>query len=383
MKTLYLDLFVGVSGDMLLGLLVDLGVDVDALGEGLARLGLPGLKVEARPGMKGALGGTKVDLICPDQAEDRHLSEIRTIIERSGLPAIVQERAVRVFTRLAEAEARVHRTTLDEIHFHEVGALDAIGDVVGVVLGLELLGVQRLVASALPVGRGFTTCRHGTIPLPAPAVLELAQGYPLRQLEIEAELTTPTGAALVTTLAESAAAMPLMVAERVGYGLGTRDLPIPNAVRGVLGRPVAAVGADRVLELEANIDDLNPQVYGYVSDQLFAAGALDVWLTPIQMKKGRPGTKLSVLCEEPAREAMTALIFSETSTLGVRLAVRERMVLERRVIDVVTRYGTIRAKLAGGRLAPEYDDCVRAAGTHRVALRDVYEEVRARGAGQL
>lgn len=380
MKTLYLDLFAGVSGDMLLGLLVDLGVSVEALREGLSQLGLP-ISLAARPGMKGAIGGTKVELSCADQADDRNLSEIREIIDRTGLPARVKERAVRVFTRLAEAEARVHRMPVDQVHFHEVGALDAIGDVVGVVLGLELLGVERIVASALPTGRGFVECRHGRIPLPAPAVVELAVGWPLRELDLTSELTTPTGAALVTTLGEYASTMPLIASERVGYGLGTRELAIPNAVRGVLGQVGGA--ADRVVELEANIDDLNPQVYGYVSDQLFAAGALDVWLTPIQMKKGRPGTKLSVLCEESHRSAMASLIFSETSTLGVRMTVHERIVLERRTIEVATRFGTIRAKVAAGRLAPEYDDCVKAAGTHRVALRDVYEEVRARGAGQL
>lgn len=380
MKTLYLDLFAGVSGDMLLGLLVDLGVPVEALREGLNQLRLP-ISLEARAGMKGAIGGTKVELVCADQADDRNLSEIREIIDGSDLPARVKERAVRVFTRLAEAEARVHRMPVDQVHFHEVGALDAIGDVVGVVLGLELLGVEKVVASALPTGRGFVECRHGRIPLPAPAVVELAVGWPLRELDLTSELTTPTGAALVTTLGEYASAMPLIAGERVGYGLGTRDLAIPNAVRGVLGQ--ASGAADRVVELEANIDDLNPQVYGYVSDQLFAAGALDVWLTPIQMKKGRPGTKLSVLCEENRKSDMASLIFSETSTLGVRMTVHERIVLERRTIEVATRFGTIRAKVAAGRLAPEYDDCVKAAGTHRVALRDVYEEVRARGAGQL
>lgn len=382
MKTLYLDLFIGVSGDMLLGLLVDLGVDPAELAGGLKRLGLPGLELRATRGMKGAIGGTKVDLECPDQAHDRHLTEIRDIIQASALPARVVERSIRVFTRLAEAEARVHRTSVEEVHFHEVGALDAIGDIVGVVLGLELLGVKRLLASALPVGRGFTTCSHGVIPLPAPAVLELARGWPLRQLEFEKELTTPTGAALVTTLAEPVASMPALVPERVGYGLGTRDLPVPNAVRGILGEPVLPAG-ERVLELEANIDDMNPQVYGYVSDQLFAAGALDVWLTPIQMKKGRPGTMLSVLCDEAQRDVVTGLMFRETSTLGVRMSLRERVVQERRMVEVETRFGSIRAKVAGGRLAPEYDDCVRAAGAHRVPLQDVYQEVRARGAGQI
>ena len=382
MKTLYLDLYIGVSGDMLLGLLVDLGVAPEALDAALQALDLPGLALSAKPGMKGAIGGTKVELTCPDQAHDRHLSEIREIIQRSRLSERVKERSIRVFTRLAEAEARVHRTDVEEVHFHEVGALDAIGDIVGFVLGLELLGVERLLASPLPLGRGFIESAHGTIPLPAPAVLELARNFPSRQLDFDRELTTPTGAALVTTLAEPVATMPPFIVDKIGYGLGTRDLPVPNAVRGVLGR-TSEVQADRVLLLEANIDDLNPQVYGYLFDVLFQAGALDVWLEPIQMKKGRPGTKLSVLAEEHERDRMAEIVFRETTTLGVRTTTMDRLVLPRSIVEVQTRFGTIRAKLAGGRVAPEYDDCARAAQTHHVALRDVYEEVRARASTQL
>jgi uncharacterized protein (TIGR00299 family) protein len=256
---------------------------------------------------------------------------------------------------------------------------------VGTVLGLDLLGVERLVSSPLPLGRGFAQTRHGTIPLPAPAVLELARGFPCRQLDLTSELTTPTGAALVTTLATAAEEMPPLTVERVGYGLGTRDLPIPNAVRGVLGVAAATASptADRVLVMEANIDDLNPQVFGYLFDVLFGAGALDVWLTPIQMKKGRPGTKLSVLAEEPLRDRLADLIFRETSTLGVRMTAMDRRVLPRRIVQVATRFGPIRAKVAGGHVSPEYDDCARVAAEHQVPLRDVYEEVRARASGQV
>jgi uncharacterized protein (TIGR00299 family) protein len=382
MKHLYLDIFAGVSGDMLLGLLVDLGLEPARLSEGLAALELPGLTVRARTALRGAIGGTKVDLECPDQAHDRHLSEIREIIQRSGLSDTVKARSIAVFTRLAEAEARVHRMEVEEVHFHEVGALDAIGDIVGVVLGLELLGVTEVFASALPQGKGFVESAHGRIPLPAPAVLELARGYPCTQLDIHAELTTPTGAALVTTLARAVDEMPRMTIERVGYGLGTRELPIPNAVRGVLG-VASDVGADRVLLMEANIDDLAPTVLGYVCEKLLAAGALDVWMTPIQMKKGRPATQLSVLAEPSQRDALAALVFRETTTLGVRMATMERQVLPRRIVQVDTRFGPMRVKVAGGHVAPEYDDCARAAAEHQVPLRDVLEEVRARAAREV
>lgn len=382
LKQLYLDIFAGVSGDMLLGLLVDLGVDAAALSDGLAALRLPGLQVRARTALRGAIGGTKVDLECPDQEHDRHLSQVRAIIDASALSDRVKERSIAVFTRLAEAEARVHRMDVESVHFHEVGALDAIGDIVGVCLGLELLGVGEVLASALPQGKGFVDTAHGRIPLPAPAVLELARGFPVRQLDIHAELTTPTGAALVTTLARPVDEMPRMVVERVGYGLGTRDLSIPNAVRGVLGE-ARAVTADRVVLMEANIDDLPATVLGYVLDRLIAAGALDVWLTPIQMKKGRPATKLSVLAEPAARDALAQLVFRETTTLGVRMTSMERQVLPRTVVEVATRFGPMRVKVAGGHAAPEYDDCARAAAAHGVPLRDVLEEVRSCAAGKV
>jgi uncharacterized protein (TIGR00299 family) protein len=382
MKDLYLDLYCGVSGDMLLGLLVDLGLPADRLARELGLLALPGLDLTARAGRKGALGGTKVDLVCPDQEHERGLADVRAIVEASGLKPAVRERALAVFARLAEAEARVHRVPVADVHFHEVGALDAIGDVVGVVAGLDLLGVGRLFSSPLPLGKGLVETRHGTLPLPAPAVLELARGFPCRQLDVAAELTTPTGAALVTTLASGFGDMPPFTVERVGYGLGARDLAIPNAVRGVLGRRVDA-GPDRVVCVEANIDDLNPQVFGYLFDVFFAAGALDVFLTPIQMKKGRPGTKLTVLAEPGAEGGISEIFFAETSTLGVRMATMERRVMPRRTIEVTTRFGVIRAKVAGAGVAPEYEECARAARDHAVPFRDVYEEVKARASAKV
>lgn len=382
MKDLYLDMYSGVSGDMLLGLLIDLGLDPAELERGLSGLSVGKFGILVHKERRGAIGGTRVELSCPDSAHDRHLNEIRDIIERSPLKTVVKERSIAVFTRLAEAEARVHRVHPEEIHFHEVGALDAIVDIVGVVLGLDLMGIGRINASALSVGKGFTECRHGRIPLPAPAVLELARGFPCRQVDISAELTTPTGAALVTTLARSFGDMPLTRVESVGYGLGTRELPIPNAVRGILGR-IDEGTLDRVVLLESNIDNLNPEVYGYLYDVFFREGALDVYLTPIQMKKGRPGVKLSVLADQGRVDRMADLFFQETSTLGVRWTPMERRIVPRRTIEVETRFGPVRVKLSGGTVAPEYDDCLAVALKHKIPLKDVYEEVRASAVGKV
>lgn len=382
MKDLYLDLISGISGDMFLGLLVDLGLDVQDLKRELENLPIPDFELTATPGMKEALGGTRVRVQVPDQEDHRHLPEIVEILEESSLNDEIVSRARAVFERLAVAEARVHRISMDEVHFHEVGALDAIVDVTGVVIGLQLLDIGRVICSPVPLGRGFTRSDHGALPLPAPAVLELLKGVPCRQLEIDAELTTPTGAALVTTLAESFGTMPLITLERVGYGLGERDLPIPNATRGMLGR-FEDSGSDRVVVMETNIDDMNPEVYGYVTEKLFGAGALDVYLTPIQMKKGRPGVMLSALLPPGREPAVREVFFRETTTLGVRRLEMQRDVLPRRTIEVDTRWGRLRAKVAGRRVHPEYEDCARAARERAVPLDEVYEEVRRNASGTI
>lgn len=305
------------------------------------------------------------------------LAQVTSLIRRSALPAPVKETAERVYTRLAEAEASVHGTTPDRVHFHEVGAVDSIVDVVGAVYALHLLGVERVVCSPLPNGHGFVRCAHGMMPIPPPATAELLKGCPIRPVDVQGELVTPTGAALVSALATEFGPLPAMTVEAVGYGAGTKDFPFPNLLRVVIGETVERPREDtRVTLIEANIDDQSPQLYESVSAALFDAGALDVWLTPILMKKGRPAQTLSVLCEPSARERLSGVIFAETTTLGVRYSNWERDCLEREWISVETEWGPVRVKLGkqGGELrtaAPEYEDCRSLAAEASVPVKQV------------
>jgi uncharacterized protein (TIGR00299 family) protein len=297
----------------------------------------------------------------------RTFGEVAALIRASGLPAAVKDKAEAVYRRLAGAEAAVHGSTLDEVHFHEVGAVDSLVDVVGAVYGLHLLGVERVVCSPLPTGRGFVRCAHGLMPVPPPATLELLKGCPLRQVDVEGELVTPTGAALASALAEEFGPLPAFVPRAVGYGAGHKDFPFPNVLRIVIGEETSGPSeALDVLLIEANIDDQSPQLYEEVMASAFEAGALDVWLTPIQMKKNRPAQTLSVLCTPSDREAVTRLIFTETTTLGVRYSNWRRTCLDREWVEVDTPYGTVKVKVGrqDGELrttTPEFEDCRRRA----------------------
>lgn len=328
----------------------------------------------------------------------RGLKEIRRLIAESALPEAVKEQATAVFQRLGEAEARVHACDVEQIHFHEVGAVDSIVDIVGSVLALHLLGVEKVVCSPLPTGRGFIRVAHGVMPLPAPATMELLRGLPTVPSEIEAELVTPTGAALMATLATQWGPMPPMRVSAIGYGAGKKEFAIPNLLRVCIGESIDArstlndqrapwpkheaptmqheTEATTVALLETNLDDLNPQLYGYVMERLFAAGALDVTLTPIQMKKNRPAVTLGVLCEPTAVAAMAEIVFAETSALGVRYSEWRRICLEREWVEVPTEYGAIRVKVGRheGRVhvvTPEFDDCRRAAEATGTPLKEV------------
>lgn len=302
-----------------------------------------------------------------DHGGTRTFGEVAALIRGSGLPDAVKEQAERVYRRLAEAEATVHGATLDRIHFHEVGAVDSIVDVVGAVYALHLLGVERVLCSPLPTGKGFVRCDHGQMPVPPPATAELMKGCPLRQVDVEGELVTPTGAALASTLAEGFGGWPGFTVREVGYGAGRKDFPFPNLLRVVIGDDDSVPEeATAVTLIEANIDDQSPQLYDGAMDALFAAGALDAWLTPIQMKKNRPAQTLSVLCEPADVDAMTRVIFTETTTLGVRFGSWKRACLQREWMEVETQYGAVRVKVArqDGELRtamPEYDDCRRVA----------------------
>ena len=432
----YFDVFVGASGDMILGALVDAGLPLHVLQETVEALGLGNaVSVQAERVHKGAIAGTKVTVVTqgePDQPhahlrlpasspeehehshrhdhapdhdhehhhahthdhshgheqhEHRALNEIVTLIKEADLPDRVKERAIAVFRRLAEAEARVHGIPVDEIHFHEVGALDAVVDIVGCVMGLHALGVERVVASPIPLTRGYVETAHGRLPVPAPATMMLLEGVPVRGLDLEAETVTPTGAALLTTLADAFGPVPPMRVERVGHGAGTMDLPLPNMLRVLLGAPVSAQDegphAHAVVLLSTNVDDMPGEWFGPLFDELLSAGALDVWFTPVQMKKGRPGVVISALTSPDRAEAVRDILLLRTTTLGVREELLTRWCLPREEQVVNTRWGQVRVKVArlpngAVRAKPEFDDCQALAREHGVNVWDVYYEAVAR-----
>ena len=384
MSIAYFDCFSGCSGDMILGALIDAGLDPALLRGRLESLAVQGFSLRVEKCTKKGLAATQVTVDLDDQAEQphRHLKHIRQIIDDSQLTPGVKERALDVFQRLAEAEAGVHGTTIEKVHFHEVGAVDAIVDIVGACIGLEALGVDRVVCSPIAVGSGTVVCAHGELPVPAPATARLLQGVPLASCDEVGELTTPTGAALLTTLADSFGPIPSMCITATGYGAGRREgRRRPNVLRLVLGTAAASDDdtGDEIMVLEANLDDTRPETIGYVMDRLFEAGALDVFSTPIGMKKNRPAVLLTVLAE-PARVAECEdLLFAETTTFGVRRHLTQRTKLQRTHETVTTRFGPIRVKVGrrSGRKVtaqPEYEDCRAAAERHQVALRTVMDE---------
>jgi len=382
MRIAYFDCFSGVAGNMIIGALLDLGVSLESLHESLASLHLGKFRLRQRPLVKGSVAAVYVEVAAENVPPERHLADIQALIAHSALSTRVQEQATAVFERLAEAEAKVHGVPVEAVHFHEVGALDAIVDVVATCLGLEMLGVERVECSPLPLGRGFVQCQHGVLPLPAPATLELLQGVPCYGIETDRELVTPTGAALVTELAEHFGSLPAMTVEKVGWGAGKADLPWPNHLRIVLGQaeaPAPCYLREQVVQLETNLDDMNPEFYDYVMERLLSAGALDVFLTPVHMKKNRPGVILAVLCDEEHIEPLLDILFAETTTLGVRIRELERRCLHRESVTVETPYGPIRVKVARRdeqvlHAAPEYEDCKRAAIRHGIPIALVYEE---------
>ncbi len=386
MKIAYFDCFAGISGDMTLGALISAGADPERLRDGIAALGVGGYRIEIGKKIAGYIEATDVLVILDDHQPQhrRRLREIMEIIRKAELSERVKQTAESIFRRLAEAEGKVHGSSPEEVHFHEVGALDAIIDIVGTAVCLEMLGWPKIVASPMPTFHGYVTGAHGIFPLPAPATAEILRGVPWRKLDIEGELVTPTGAAIIREIASGFGPLPAMSVEAVGYGAGKNTFSIPNALRVMIGEEsVASPAPECVTVIETNIDDLNPQFYETAMERLFTAGALDVFLTPIQMKKNRPGTLLSVICDPGQAEAIAAVILAETSTLGVRISQWERICLERRWEEVVTEFGVVRIKI-GERddrvitASPEYEDCKKAAIEHGVPLRHVYECAAAR-----
>ena len=442
MRIAYLECFSGISGDMFMGALVDAGLPPRVLEETVAALGI-GARLETSRVVRGGISATKVDVWVDGEKDlpreecwerqarehhhersdhshddprahehhgDKHshpgessraepalslpggvpaphehgrgLSEIREIISAASISEGAKETAIAIFDALGRAEAKIHNTSVESVHFHEVGAVDAMVDIVCAAVGAEALGVEEIVCSPLNVGGGTVTCAHGTFPVPAPATVELLKDAPVYSSGLQAELVTPTGAAIVKTLASRFAAFPEMKIEKSGYGAGSRDFPgHPNVVRLTIGEALsnalaAKSASETITVLEANLDDLNPQVFGYVMDRLFEEGALDAFVVPVQMKKNRPGTLLTVLCKPEDATRLTRLVFSETTTLGVRRRDERRQTLARRWETVPTPWGEVRIKIASmngtiTNYAPEYEDCRRIAAEHHVPLKQV------------
>jgi uncharacterized protein (TIGR00299 family) protein len=388
MKIAFFDCPSGASGDMILGALVDAGAPFEALTRELAGLGVTGYRLERREVIKAGFRATKVDVVLGHhEAGHRGLREILDILEGGRLAPAVQDMASRVFQRLAEAEARVHGTTPERVHFHDVGAVDAIVDVTGACIGLHLLGVDAVHVGALPVGGGFVEGPHGRMPVPGPATAELLKGFPTLDTGIRRELVTPTGAAILTTLAAGAGAMPAMRITAVGYGAGTMDLETPNVLRLFVGEASEVPGpapVETIVQVETTVDDMSPQLYEPLLERLLEAGALDVWLTPVIMKRSRPGVVLTALCE-PARVAdLSRLLFEESSTIGVRWTAYQRARLEREMVRLDTAHGPLTFKVSRleGRVVtvtPEFEEVRRIARDRDLPVREVLEQARVEG----
>ncbi|MGA3168558.1 MAG: nickel pincer cofactor biosynthesis protein LarC [Terriglobia bacterium] len=384
MRQAYLDCSSGISGDMFLAVLIDAGVPVDRLFTELKKLPLGFYEFKRTRAVRGGLVGTRVEIRAPGEQPHRTLPDIQNLLEMASLPAQAASQALKVFSRLAEVEGRLHNLPPGEVHFHEVGAVDAVVDIVGACVGLELLEISDLVCSPLNVGGGRVEAAHGTLPVPAPATAELLKDLPIYSSGVEGELVTPTGAALVSTLASGFGPLPPMKVNRIGYGAGERDFPgLSNLARLFVGERVEAVegrsgapGDELVSVIEANVDDMSPQLYGHFLEQALAAGALDVTCTATQMKKNRPGLTISILCEPERGETLSQLLFAETTTIGVRIHETRRKVLERELVTVETPYGAITVKVARREgkvvnVAPEFDACQRLAAEKSVPLKQV------------
>ncbi|MBU2488801.1 MAG: nickel pincer cofactor biosynthesis protein LarC [Proteobacteria bacterium] len=378
----YFDCFSGISGDMVLGAMVNLGVDCAWLESRLAEMPLTGFSLSAGVEGRHRIHGTRVKVLChEDHPPHRNWADIREMIVASPYSPRVKGQALEAFGRIARAEGQVHHQDPETVHFHEVGGVDALVDVLGAFLAAERLGITEATASPIPLGHGFVKCAHGTLPVPAPATAAILSGVPVYGSGVEAELTTPTGAALVTTFCSHFGPLPSMKIQKTGFGVGGRDLPDrPNCLRLFLGEPDPGLSTDRVAVVETNLDDVPAEHLGFLMERLLAAGALDVLFLPAQMKKNRPGVLVQVLCAPGDRGEILQVLFSETPTLGIRWRETDRAVLPREPVTVDTPYGPIQAKraalpLGGVRLYPEYESCRKAALAHGIPLREVYEAV--------
>ncbi len=420
MKVAYFDCFSGISGNMILGALVDLGLDIEELRAELGNFPLQGYQIEARRVSKKEISAIYVEVVTPADERGRTLRDILNLIDQSTLNQEIKGLSRQIFIRLGEAEARIHDQDLDVVHFHEIGKVDTIVDILGTLIGLKKLGIERVSCSPLNVGKGFIRCSHGTLPIPAPITAELLKGVPVYTTGVEGELTTPTGAAIITGIAADFCDLPPLNIQKSGYGAGKMDLEIPNLLRVFIGEalkyPATSCGAsdvplevqtgplfscqqaggypaelsietasnyitEQVTIIETNIDDMNPQFYGHVVESLWEAGALDVFLTPVQMKKNRPGVLLSVIAPKEQVGKLLDTLFEESTTLGVRISETRRLSLPRSLKVINTKFGQIQVKVARQgntmiKVVPEYDDCRKAANAYKVPVSQVYAEVQ-------
>lgn len=382
MKTAYFDCFAGISGDMVTGSLIDAGLDFNYLEKALSGLGLTGYELSCGKKIKNGISGTSFNVTVKDDQPHRRLSDITDIIMSSSLDEKVKNDAISIFRIIGNAEAHIHVKSLEEIHFHEIGAVDSIIDICGAAIGIHAMGVQRVISSPVNTGRGFIKSAHGMLPVPAPATAEILKGIPVYATDTAAELSTPTGAAILAYFAASFSPLPEMKVEKIGYGAGTRDLEIPNLLRVYIGEVAAREGvlSDEVVEIETGIDDMNPEFYSYLFNVLLDDGALDVALIPVFMKKNRPGHILKVISSPEKSEQVISRIFTETSTSGIRVSNTSRRILARRTVPVETPFGVINVKVheMNGKVvtvSPEYEECRLVAIENDIPLKNVYNSV--------
>ncbi len=381
MKIAYFDCFSGASGDMILGSLLDCGLDMTSLKKELDELGLGGFRLDVHQMIKKSIRATQAEVVVDDSAmvESRRLSGIKSLIKNCGLAQNIRHDALRIFQSLGEAEAFVHGVSIEDVHFHEVGAVDAIVDIVGSVIGLNLMGIQKIYCGPMNVGGGFVKTSHGILPAPAPATLELIKGLPSYSSGMYGELLTPTGAAILSTLCSGFGPAPEMKITSIGYGAGKMELETPNVLRLIIGEAEDSPGlksSEPVAVMETNIDDMSPEIYDFVFEKAFNNGALDMSLTNIQMKKNRPGVQLQIICPVSVAQSLAELIFRETTSIGLRWRIENRMVADRKIDEVRTCFGVLRVKIAyrNGKIvniSPEYEDCRKLAVKNNVSIKQV------------
>lgn len=386
MKIAYFDCFSGISGGMTVGALLDAGLEIETLEKELNKLGLSGYQLEVNKVVKKGISAIQFKVKIKEEGVERRFKDILDILEKSKLDEEIKKETEKIFFNIAQAESKIHRKDIDKIHFHEIGGLDSIIDIASAVIGIKTLGIEEIYSSTLPVGRGFVKCAHGVIPVPAPATLELLKNIPIYSGGIESEMITPTGAGIIGTLAKSFGERPLMKIERIGYGAGEKEFTIPNLLRVSIGEKILRdenlkddYVSDEAILIETNIDDMNPEFYDYIMEKLFFQGALDAFLTPIQMKKNRPAHMLSIIVYEQNLKEILEVLFSESTTLGIRIREIKRLRLAQQNFIAETKYGKIKVKVGMFKgeiknIAPEYEDCKKMAKQHKVPLKEVYDE---------